>query len=126
MDKVGFASRVRVVDGKLVALDREGQAAILPDGSCLPYDYLVLANGLQDATSRTVKVLEPEQAEGIHFLSDTVAEDRLTDAIANDYDNNSPIIVYGTGMEALSVTNTLCQFRYAGPSIEGVDARLVG
>jgi len=109
MDKVGFASRVRVVDGKLVALDREGQAAILPDGSCLPYDYLVLANGLQDATSRTLKVLEPEQAPSIHFLTDSVAEDRLSATIANEYDNNGPVLVYGTGMEALSAVNTLLE-----------------
>eukprot|EP00742_Colponemidia_sp_Colp-10_P005991 GILJ01006412.1.p1 GENE.GILJ01006412.1~~GILJ01006412.1.p1 ORF type:complete len:1622 (+),score=306.28 GILJ01006412.1:470-4867(+) len=43
-------SRVRILDTRMIDIDRNQRSVILPKGVILPYDYLVLAAGLQDQT----------------------------------------------------------------------------
>ncbi|RLN59957.1 hypothetical protein BBJ28_00003590 [Nothophytophthora sp. Chile5] len=43
-------THVRVIESRVVRVDRESRAVVLHDGSCLPYDYLALTTGLQDGT----------------------------------------------------------------------------
>lgn len=43
-------THVRVVESKVMQIDRQAKAVLLLDGSCLPYDYLVVTAGLQDGT----------------------------------------------------------------------------
>uniref|UniRef100_A0A0G4H5F0 Uncharacterized protein n=1 Tax=Chromera velia CCMP2878 TaxID=1169474 RepID=A0A0G4H5F0_9ALVE len=40
--------RVRLLDGRMVQVDRTQRAVVLQDGTLLPYDYLVITAGLQD------------------------------------------------------------------------------
>ena len=43
-------SRVRVLDARMVDIDRSDKNIILNDGNVIPYDNLVLAMGIQDKT----------------------------------------------------------------------------
>ena len=45
---LGMGARVRLVDAAMVDIDRAAKAIILPDGSILPYDYLVIAPDFGD------------------------------------------------------------------------------
>ncbi|KUF90701.1 hypothetical protein AM587_10016303 [Phytophthora nicotianae] len=50
MEQFSLRTHVRVIESRMVRLDRETRAVILQDGSCIPYDYLPLTTGLQDGT----------------------------------------------------------------------------
>ncbi|GLE11018.1 hypothetical protein PINS_up023310 [Pythium insidiosum] len=50
LEQFSLRTHVRVVASKVVQIDRVARAVLLLDGSCLPYDWLVLAAGLQDGT----------------------------------------------------------------------------
>ncbi|KAJ1459041.1 hypothetical protein M885DRAFT_460321 [Pelagophyceae sp. CCMP2097] len=52
LEALGLAQRCRVIDARVVDLDREGKAVVLPDGALVLYDILVLATGLQEASHR--------------------------------------------------------------------------
>lgn len=56
MRRLSVSSRVRVVAAALSDLDCESKTLTLSDGSVLPYDYLVLAPGLQDQTAAALGV----------------------------------------------------------------------
>ncbi|CEM02697.1 unnamed protein product [Vitrella brassicaformis CCMP3155] len=51
-----FELRVRVLDSRMVSLDRKNGTVGLQDGSQLPYDTLVLAAGLQDDALNAMKI----------------------------------------------------------------------
>ncbi|CAM9677642.1 unnamed protein product, partial [Ectocarpus fasciculatus] len=59
MARMGLERHVRVVRSRMVHLDRENGAILLPDGSVVPYDVLVLCTGLQDDTSRRLGLWAP-------------------------------------------------------------------
>ena len=48
--------RVRVLDARMIQIHREDQHVILPDGSKVPYDFLVITAGLQDAALNSLKI----------------------------------------------------------------------
>lgn len=48
--KLMLESRVRVLDSRMVDIDRSDKNIILNDGNVVPYDNLVLAMGIQDKT----------------------------------------------------------------------------
>ncbi|KAJ0403232.1 hypothetical protein ATCC90586_001639 [Pythium insidiosum] len=50
LEQFSLRTHVRVIASKVVQIDRAARAVLLLDGSCLPYDYLVLTAGLQDGT----------------------------------------------------------------------------
>ncbi|KAG7392452.1 hypothetical protein PHYBOEH_006367 [Phytophthora boehmeriae] len=50
LEQFSVRTHVRVIESRMVRIDRESKAVILQDGSCLPYDYLALTAGVQDGT----------------------------------------------------------------------------
>lgn len=50
LEQYSLRTHVRVVESRMVRVDRETRAVVLQDGSCIPYDYLALTTGLQDGT----------------------------------------------------------------------------
>jgi len=51
-----LSKRVRLIDARMIALDREQRVVLLPDKSMLPYDTLVLTTGLQDDALHQLKI----------------------------------------------------------------------
>merc|ERR1740138_638095 len=58
--------RVRILDSRMVQIDREQRCCILHDGSMLPYDYLVVAAGLQDDALHSMKI----RSWGVEHVTD--------------------------------------------------------
>ena len=58
LEQLNFQSTVRIVDARMVAIDREGKAVMLDDDTVLPYDRLVLATGLSEASRQYVDEME--------------------------------------------------------------------
>lgn len=58
--------RVRILDSRMVHIDRQQKCCILHDGSMLPYDYLVVATGLQDDALHALKI----QSMGVEHVTD--------------------------------------------------------
>lgn len=58
--------RVRILDSRMVQIDRQQKCCILHDGSMLPYDYLVVATGLQDDSLHALKI----QSMGVEHVTD--------------------------------------------------------
>merc|ERR1719316_1966004 len=54
--RVMLELRVRVLDARMVQIHREEQHVELPDGSKVPYDFLVITAGLQDAALNLLKI----------------------------------------------------------------------
>mmetsp|Transcript_23333 Transcript_23333/g.59574 ORF Transcript_23333/g.59574 Transcript_23333/m.59574 type:complete len:1536 (-) Transcript_23333:72-4679(-) len=48
--------RVRILDSRMVQIDRHQRCCILHDGTLLPYDYLVVAAGLQDDALHSLRI----------------------------------------------------------------------
>jgi len=48
--------RVRMLDSRMVQIDRQQRCCILHDGSMLPYDYLIIAAGLQDNALHSMRI----------------------------------------------------------------------
>mmetsp|Transcript_34298 Transcript_34298/g.80184 ORF Transcript_34298/g.80184 Transcript_34298/m.80184 type:complete len:1541 (+) Transcript_34298:74-4696(+) len=48
--------RVRMLDSRMVQIDRQQRCCILHDGSMLPYDYLIIAAGLQDSALHSMRI----------------------------------------------------------------------
>lgn len=62
----GIEPRIRVVDGKMVLIDRERKLISLQQGNCiLRYDYLILTSGLQESVTNQLhtSVVEPNTSE---------------------------------------------------------------
>merc|ERR1711971_1264900 len=58
--------RVRILDSRMVQIDRQQKCCILHDGSMLPYDYLVVAAGLQDDALHCLKI----RSWGVEHVTD--------------------------------------------------------
>jgi len=58
--------RVRILDSRMVQIDREQKCCILHDGSMLPYDYLVVATGLQDDALHSLRI----RSWGVEHVTD--------------------------------------------------------
>lgn len=58
--------RVRILDSRMVQIDRQQRCCILHDGSMLPYDYLVVAAGLQDDALHALKI----RSWGVEHVTD--------------------------------------------------------
>ncbi|CAJ1408184.1 unnamed protein product [Effrenium voratum] len=59
-------AKVRILDSRMVHIDRQQKCCILHDGSMLPYDYLVVATGLQDDALHALKI----QSMGVEHVTD--------------------------------------------------------
>lgn len=58
--------RVRILDSRMVQIDRQQKCCILHDGSMLPYDYLIVATGLQDDALHSMKI----RSWGVEHVTD--------------------------------------------------------
>ena len=130
LKQLGVGSRVRVVDGRLAALDRDSRCAILEGGSCIPYDYLVLGAGLQDATARrlgfspvrardaplpppaaagggggSAAALPPALEGSVFFLQGRGEVEALCAAVEANVAQST--VVYGAGLEAVCAVTGL-------------------
>jgi NADPH-dependent 2,4-dienoyl-CoA reductase/sulfur reductase-like enzyme len=67
LKKLMLESRIRVLDARMVDIDRSDKNIILNDGNVIPYDNLVLAMGIQDKTLDSLNYASHgvEKAEGI-------------------------------------------------------------
>ncbi|DAZ99118.1 TPA: hypothetical protein N0F65_008423 [Lagenidium giganteum] len=113
-------THLRIIDSKVVQIDRQTKAVLLLDGSCLPYDYLVLATGLQDGTCTALGRLPSFDGdmyrpaavpERMIALSTVPSAQRLHDLLLNERtaeeDGQRKIIVYGGSLFALQVIHGL-------------------
>ena len=81
LEMLNMAERINIVDGRFVDIDRDGQAIVLRDGSVVPYDYLVIATGLQDVTDSQRGAI----ATGDSIGDQLEREDGQMQAMGNDF-----------------------------------------
>lgn len=64
--RVMLELRVRILDSRMLQIDRQQRCVVLHDGSMLPYDYLVVAAGLQDDALHSMKI----RSWGVEHVTD--------------------------------------------------------
>lgn len=133
LDQMSLSSRVRVIESRVVDLDREGQTVVFPDHSFVCYDYLILATGLQNGEARKLgyfpefnheKRYKPvDLPKGMFCMSDISTAALAHDAIV-EMSHNDPtgIVVYGERLNALTILTGLLRRRIPGHSITWVSA----
>jgi len=58
--------RVRILDSRMVQIDRQQKCCVLHDGSMLPYDYLIVGAGLQDDALHALRI----RSWGVEHVTD--------------------------------------------------------
>lgn len=58
--------RVRILDSRMVQIDRQQRCCVLHDGSMLPYDYLIVGAGLQDDALHSLRI----RSWGVEHVTD--------------------------------------------------------
>lgn len=95
---LGLGTRVRLVDSRVVDIDRNSKSVTLPDDSILPYDYLVIAPDFADQS------LQPLGADaiGVSGAFSLIDEEAEAAAIAYLRSAHSPVVVlvYGASLDA--------------------------
>jgi len=107
LSELGIGARVRVVDSRMVDIDRQAKAVVLPDGSILPYDYLVLAPEFGD---QSLINLAPECAlvRGAFSLFDEVATSAAIDYMMTTYPMGSGrCFVYSGSLDGYTAIQAL-------------------
>lgn len=118
IEQYSLRTHIRVIESRVVQIDREARAVILMDGSCLPYDYLSLATGLQDGTCTALgrfptfdgdAYIGPATPAHMVVLSDLTAAKGLHNQLLNESDEHraTKIVVYGHSLLALQVIQGL-------------------
>ena len=69
LSKLALGARARVVDARIADIERQRKAVVLPDDSILPYDHLVLAPELGDASFVALGPEAASEALGVGALS---------------------------------------------------------
>merc|ERR1719277_2218704 len=112
--------RVRILDSRMVQIDREQRCCILHDGSMLPYDYLIVAAGLQDDALHSMKI----RSWGVEHVTDgyrrvngcmSVADPSIRDLLVEGgtlvksliWNPLSYAVVYGRSLHAYCVVQGL-------------------
>ncbi|CAM9941239.1 unnamed protein product, partial [Phaeothamnion confervicola] len=120
---LGLEAAVRVLPSRLVDLDRVNRAILLPEGTVLPYDILVLTTGLQDDTAAKCPVFccrdEPGGCggggnvgwsegwcDGLLAADTPDAPQRVTEVLERCSDDDTAV-VYGVAPAALVAVQTL-------------------
>ena len=122
LTSLGLGARVRVVDANPVDIDRQAKAIVLPDGSILPYDYLVLAPEFGD---QSLVQLGAESAlvRGAFSLFDERATSALMDYMFNERPEKT--YVYGASLDAYASVHALIARGVPARSIVLVTAPLL-
>lgn len=133
LDQISLSSRVRVIESRVVDLDREGQTVVFPDHSFVCFDILILATGLQngDATKlgyapefNDEKRYKPaDLPKGMFCISDNTSAVLAHDAIVElNHRNPTGIVVYGERLHALTILSGLLRRQIPGNLITWVSA----
>ncbi|KAI9988387.1 hypothetical protein PInf_021790 [Phytophthora infestans] len=127
LEQFSLRTHVRVIESRMVRLDRETRAVILQDGSCIPYDYLALTTGLQDGTCTSLKKPPRFIDEGfgdgtttaamysppviprqMMILGDVPTAQKLHTVLSTkEATTGGSIVVYGSSLLALQVIQAL-------------------
>lgn len=118
IEQYSLRTHIRVVESRVVQIDRQTRAVILMDGSCLPYDYLSLTTGLQDGTCTALgrfptfdgdAYVGPAIPARMIVLSDISAAKNLHIQLLKESDEHgaSKIVVYGHSLLSLQVIQGL-------------------
>ncbi|CAM9515357.1 unnamed protein product, partial [Choristocarpus tenellus] len=99
----------------MMDLDRENRAILLPDGSVVPYDALVLCTGLQDNSSRYLGLwlpgVDPSDPGVPGFLSldtsDLLQKVEAALGIGSREKQDRGVVVYGGALKALAAVQGL-------------------
>lgn len=128
IDQFSLRTHIRVIESRVVQIDRLVKAVVLMDGSCLPYDYLALTAGLQDGTCTALGRLPvfdgdmytpPVIPERMVVLHDATTSKHLHEQLKRekDEDKSKQIVVYGSSLFALQVIQSLLVRGIAGSRI---------
>ncbi|OWZ21862.1 Adenylate kinase [Phytophthora megakarya] len=149
LERYSLRTHVRVIESRVVRVDRETRGLVLHDGSCIPYDYLALTTGLQDGTCTSLKKLprfEDEDLGGVggktlaatyyppvvpkqmFALGDLPTAQKLHKSLLQAYpvgngDQEQPgdsIVVYGSSLLALQVIQALLMRGIGGTFIHHI------
>lgn len=106
---LNLGSRVQIVEGRMLDLDRQGKAVVMTDGSLVRYDLLVVAPELGDQSLRS---FGPEVAElrGAFSISDedaAAAALEFLDERQLTGDAGAPVVVYGGSADAYCAVKAL-------------------
>mmetsp|Transcript_108645 Transcript_108645/g.150250 ORF Transcript_108645/g.150250 Transcript_108645/m.150250 type:complete len:541 (+) Transcript_108645:469-2091(+) len=66
LKKLMLESRIRVINARMVDIDRSDKNVILDDQTVVPYDTLILAMGIQDQTLTTILSGDPNTSKTFH------------------------------------------------------------
>jgi len=112
--------RVRILDSRMVQIDRQQKCCILHDGAMLPFDYLINAAGLQDDALHSLKI----RSWGVEHVTDgyrrvngamSVADPSIRDLLVEGgtliksliWNPLSYAVVYGRSLHAYCVVQGL-------------------
>lgn len=112
--------RVRILDSRMVQIDRQQRCCILHDGAMLPYDYLIVGAGLQDDALHALKI----RSWGVTHVTDgfrsvngamSVADPSIRDLLVEGgtliksliWNPLSYAVVYGRSLHAYCVVQGL-------------------
>jgi len=108
LHQLGLEHGVKIVDDTMVGLDRAAKHLELAGGGRLPYDYLVIAVGLQDQTHRKLQNPHEEALIGVFGIGDVQSvQNVLVMAQAQQVGSVSKIVIYGAELEAFSCVQGL-------------------
>ncbi len=115
VEKLAFSSRVKILTGagvRMVDLDRESKAILLADDSIMPYDYLIVAAGRQEASARKfgygVNGTDEQIPSGLFFLTDYGAERMLAEHVDSTFwGSDSTCVIFGASLDAFVAVQTL-------------------
>lgn len=118
VDQFSLRTHIRVIESRVVQVDRLAKAVLLMDGSCLPYDYMGLTTGLQDGTCASLGRLPafdgdvytpPVIPDTMLVLHDVKTSKHLHDQLQRETreQKEKPIVVYGSSLFALQVIQKL-------------------
>ena len=105
--QLAIGARVRLVESRMVGIERARKAVVLPDDSILPYDYLVVAPELGDQSLVPLGA-EAAAVRGAFSLSD---EEAVASAVAfletSGALGGGTIAVYGASLDAYCTVQAL-------------------
>lgn len=93
--------RVRILDSRMVQIDRQQKCCALHDGSMLPYDYLIVAAGLQDDALHSLRI----RSWGVEHVTDGYR--RVNGAMSADDSSIRDLLVEGGTLVKSLIWNPL-------------------
>jgi len=113
--QLGLNHKVRIVDDTMIGLDRAHKFVKLEGGGKLPYDYLVIAVGMQDQTHR--KLMDPNaEIQGVYGIGDFNSVTEVL-RVAPEAITRGKLLVYGADLEAFSCIQGLLDHGIPASSI---------